>query len=187
MGAMAKGLRNPNHERFCREYIKLGNGSAAYRKIWTVKDNKVSQACASRLRHKPYIKARIEEMQMEIRRKADISFEKILNDYQYALEMAKANQEPGNIIAAAREQARLVGLLVDRRESGQPGDFDQMENISEILEAVEKQAGPEAAMALAKAFGVIADATRDAVQIENAPAGDAEALIEAKPGSDAVN
>lgn len=123
---------------------------------------------------------------MEIKRKSDITFEKILNDYQLALEMARADRKPGEMVSAAREQAKLVGLLVERRELGGAGDFEQMDNVSEILEAVEKEVGPEVALALAKAFNVSKDAENEQ---KSAPAleQDAEALLEAKPGSDAVN
>ena len=122
---------------------------------------------------------------MRINRKSDITLEKILNDYQSALEMAADSNKPGDMISAAREQARLVGLLVERREVGGVGEFEAMENVEEVLEAVAKEAGNEAAMALAKAFGIIAQGQKET--IKNAPAQDAEALIEAVPGSDAVN
>lgn len=122
---------------------------------------------------------------MRITRKSEITLEKILNDYQSALEMAANSNKPGDMISAAREQARLVGLLVERREVGSVGEFEAMENVEEVLEAVAKEAGDEAAMALAKAFGIIAQGQKEV--IKNAPAQDAEALIEAVPGSDAVN
>src|SRR6476646_4780389 len=48
----------------------------------------------------------------------------------------------------------LVGLLVDRREIGNAGDFEQMTDIGQILEKVRQEAGLEAAQALAKAFGL---------------------------------
>ena len=121
---------------------------------------------------------------MEIKRKGDITFEKILNDYQTALDMAKTDRKPAEITAAATAQAKLVGLLIERREQGNAGDFDQMENVSEILEAVKEQAGPEIALALSKAFGI---AESQEIKEVSAPAQEAEALLEAKPGSDAVN
>lgn len=118
---------------------------------------------------------------MRINRKADITFEKILNDFQHALEMAAEERKPGDMISAAKEQARLVGLLVERKEVGGVGEFDKMDDISEVLEAVAKEAGDDAALALAKAFNLVR------VETKNAPAQDAEALLGAEPGSDAVN
>jgi hypothetical protein len=58
------------------------------------------------------------------------------------------------MLNASEKKAKLVGLLVDRREIGNAGDFEQMTDISQILEKVREDAGAEAADALAKAFGI---------------------------------
>ena len=89
-------------------------------------------------------------------KRADITEDKILSDYEGALVLAKKQQKPNSIVNAATAQAKLVGLLRDRVESGGVGDFDKMESVSEVLEAVRSQSGPEAALALAKAFGIVA-------------------------------
>lgn len=124
---------------------------------------------------------------MDIMRKASITFEKILTDYQEAMDLARDKGEPANIISAAREQARLVGLLIDRKEVGAAGDFENMESISDILTAVAAQAGPEAALALSQAFNLIGPTL--VIQAAKAPAPDeAEAvLLDAESPSDAVN
>jgi hypothetical protein len=76
--------------------------------------------------------------------------------------------------SASERKAKLVGLLRDRVEAGNVGDFDNMENISEVLEKVANEAGPDAALALAKAFGIKAEQE------------DSE-LHQAIPPTDAVN
>lgn len=123
-------------------------------------------------------------------RKSDITIEKILTDYQDALNMAKADSKPNEMISAAREQAKLVGLLVERKEVGNAGDFDTMDNISEILQAVAEKAGPEAALALSKVFNLVGQAELTVGIRESSAAIDqeaAEALYMAKPASDQVN
>ena len=190
---MGRILKNPRQERFVRLYLQEtaagGTAADAYRKVyWNAKGFNCVSAGACNLMRKPHIKSRIREMRMDIKRKADITFEKILTDYQEALDLARSKEEAGNMIAAAREQAKLVGLLIDRKEVGSAGDFENMENISEILEAVANQAGPEAALALSKAFGILGPANIVAVEMRKAPEPEnPEALIEAKPASDAVN
>jgi hypothetical protein len=87
-------------------------------------------------------------------KRADITEDKILTDYQIALEIAKEQAKPDSIVNAATAQAKLVGLLRDRIESGNVGEFDALDNVSDILEKVAQQAGPEAALALSKAFGL---------------------------------
>ena len=87
-------------------------------------------------------------------RRADITEDKILTDYQIALEIAKEQARPDSIVNAATAQARLTGLLRDRTEVGKPGDFEQLESISEVLEKVAQELGPEGALALSKAMGL---------------------------------
>lgn len=171
-------LRNARHEAFCREYMKCASGKRAY--LAAYPPNLTAQSAAVggyRLLNKPVIKRRISELQMEIKRKADITIEKILNNYQEALDMARALAKPGEMISAAREQAKLVGLLVERREIGEAGDFDKMDSVEEILNAVKTQVSPEAAKALAQAFGY-----SETIETE-----DSTELLKAEPGSEAVN
>ena len=87
-------------------------------------------------------------------KRADITEDKILTDYQVALDLAKTQEKPDSVVNAATAQAKLVGLLRDRTEVGKPGDFEQLESVSEILEKVSQEAGPEAASALAAAMGI---------------------------------
>ena len=87
-------------------------------------------------------------------KRADITEDKILTDYQVALELAKQQAKPDSIVNAATAQAKLVGLLRERVETG---DFDKMDNVSDILEAVAKEAGPEVASPLSNAFGISAE------------------------------
>lgn len=109
-------------------------------------------------------------------RKADITVEKVLNDYQEALDLAKVQNKAGDIVAAATAQAKLVGLLRERHEHGNVGEFDGVADVTQVLELVAQQAGPEAAMALAAAFG-----------LQKVEDEEADQLIEADPPTGAVN
>lgn len=86
-------------------------------------------------------------------KKSDITLDKVLTDCEAAIEMAKAQSKPNDLVNAAMAQAKLVGLLKDRTEIGAPGDFEGLENISDVLEKIEAEMGPEAALALARAWG----------------------------------
>lgn len=133
---------------------------------------------------------------MEIKRKSDITFEKILNDYQWALENAKGTMDaegnivgirPETVVSAATAQAKLVGLIVDRKEIRGAGEFESMDNISDILQAVADQAGPDAALALSKVFNLTGHDVEAGVILQDATNEQAEALYNAKPASDQVN
>ena len=127
-------LRNPRHEKFAREYVKTGVGAEAYRRAYP-RAHPISTArvCASQLLTKPNIASRTVELRHAMAKRADITEDKILTDYQVALDLAKIQEKPDSVVNAATAQAKLVGLLRDRTEVGKPGDFEQAESISEVL------------------------------------------------------
>ncbi len=184
-------LANMRHEWFCQEYVRSKKQTEAYRIVYCQLDKdgnfkgspKAQWNNSKRLLKRPEVKARIQEIAMIIKRKSEISYEKVLNDYQRALDMAESLGRPGDMISAAREQARLTGLLVERQEFGKAGEFDMMENISDVIEKVKEEAGDEAASALVRAFNLLDNQKQE----EAAAPQDTAALLEAEPGSDAVN
>jgi len=111
----------------------------------------------------------------------DITMDKILTDYEEAKNMARAALRPDVVINAATAQAKLVGLLRDRVETGNVGDFPDTQTIEGILEAVAKEGGADAAMVLATMFGLRVPESQQTEQMKEA------ALFIADPASDSVN
>jgi hypothetical protein len=190
-------LKRQHHELLVREYIRNGGfGAEAYRTVAKIYPGKplkhpVSPAvCASRILSYPEVKARYRELQNQMAKRADITMDKILSDYQEALNLAKVQEKPEAIVNAATAQAKLVGLLRDRVETGQVGEFGDMESINEVIEAVRDQVSPEAANALAIAFG-LSDITEGSKTVLTVSEGECEGneadLVDARPASDAVN
>jgi Terminase small subunit len=148
-------LKNPRHEKFAREYVKTGIGAEAYRRVYPrAHPTSTARVCASQLLTKPNIASRTVELRHAMAKRADITEDKILTDYEEALQLAKAQAKPDSIINAATAQAKLVGLLKDRTETKNVNEFENMESIDDILQKVADEAGPEAAAALSKAFGL---------------------------------
>ena len=158
-------LKNIRHEKFCQEYIKTGRATEAYRLAYDPDGTRLRPGVANvlcydllhgRRRNRMNYSAiprRIEEIRVSLQKKADITLEKILTDYQYAIDGAKQDNKYDTIVSAATAQAKLVGLLKDRIVN-EPSEIESMENISDILERVGQEAGAETALALAKAFGI---------------------------------
>ena len=157
-------LRNPRHEQFAREYVKTGIGAEAYRRVYpTAHPISTARVCASQLLTKPNIAIRTAELRQAMAKRADITEDKILTDYQFAIDHAKGERDeagnvispvkPADIIAGATAQAKLVGLLKDRIETRNVDNFGEMDTVEEVLQAVAERAGPEVALALAKAVG----------------------------------
>jgi predicted transcriptional regulator len=148
-------LANLRHEKFLREYLRCDfNGAEAYRRVYPRHRPNIAKVSASRLLSSANLQRRLREVQVDIIKRADITVDRILNEYEDARLMAMAQQKPEAMGALSERKAKLVGLLVDRREVGNAGEFEQLTNIGEILEKVRQEAGLEAAEALAKAFGL---------------------------------
>ena len=147
-------LRNPRHEKFAREYVATGVGAEAYRRAYP-RAHPISTArvCASQLLTKPNIARRTAELRRAMAKRADITEDKILTDYEDALQLAKVQAKPNVIIKAATAQAKLVGLLKRRMDTKNVNNPEDMEIIDDILQQVTDEAGADAAAALAKALG----------------------------------
>lgn len=171
----------PRQSRFCLEYHKIGVGAEAYRRSYSITDGNVAAVNACRLLSKPHIKRRLFQLEERLMKRNDITMDKVLTDYQYALDLAKKTNRADQIVAAAQAQAKLVGLLRDRVETGNVGDFPDNTTIEGILDAVSREAGPEAAMALASMFGLKVPVSQQTEQMKEA------ALFIADPASDSVN
>lgn len=154
-------LKNERYEYFVREYIKLGaeNCTEAYRRTARRFGRKLTHwnsaaVIGGRLVKRAPIKRRIQELRQQMVKRHDITIDKILKDYAEAMDMARAQGRADQLIAGATAQAKLVGLLRERVETGAAGEFDALENVSDVLEKVAEQAGPEVALALSKAMGI---------------------------------
>ncbi len=160
-------LGNLRHELFCREYIKTGLASEAYRRAYPQpRSPEVVWSASSRLLRHVKVRQRIKVLREQVMKRSDITIEKILSDYQHALNLAKAQSKPNEMVVAAKEQARLVGLLVERKELGGVGDFEHLHDPADVLDKVAREIGPEAAAALGKAFGMVEEVPDNPAQLE---------------------
>lgn len=169
---------------FVMEYVKTRHdAAAAYLKIYgdTCGSKKSASVRASVTLAKPHVKRFLHQQERRVVERRHITIDKILNDYQWALDEAKGSKRIAEVIAAAQAQAKLVGLLRERVETGQVGDFPDTSSIEAILETVAREAGPEAAMALASMFGLKVPQSQETEQMKEA------ALFIADPASDSVN
>jgi hypothetical protein len=174
-------LKHVRHEKVLREYFKAGVKTEAYARIYPNASRDAARMAAARLFAKPQIKKRYEELRQQMIKRADITIDKILADYQWVIDEGKGTAKLGEVKAAAEAQAKLVGLLRERVEAGNVGDFDNAENVSDVIEIVSASLGPEAALALAKAFKLNVAPPEGRLEVSDTD------LEGAKPASDAVN
>lgn len=176
---MPRPAVHPRHERFLREYIRAHyNAAAAYRRVYPNHAPDSARVSASKVLSKPNVKRRLAELTGAIMKRADVTVDRILTEYEEARLMAKSLEKTSDMIAASEKKAKLVGLLRDRIETGGVGDFDGIEDVSEVIERVRDQAGEEAASALLKAFNLVEKPAEDT---------DQSALQAAIPPTESVN
>ncbi len=68
----------------------------------------------------------------------------LLDDLEADRALARDLGQPMAAIKATMNKARLVGLVVDRRERGQPGDFVEPQSETDLLAIVRAELGEEA-------------------------------------------
>jgi hypothetical protein len=168
-------------ELFLRETMKVTNATEAWQRVYKTPSRASAKTLASRTLAKPHVKRRYNELLERQMKKSDITVDKVLSDLQWSIDRGKADGKPSDVIAGANAQAKLVGLLRDRVETGTVGEFGDSNSIADVLELVAKEAGPEAAMTLAAMFGLEVPKTQATKAMEEA------VLFIAESPSDAVN
>ena len=81
-----------------------------------------------------------------------ITVDTLLDDLASDRELARTLGQPSAAIAATQLSAKLVGLLVERKESGQPGDFAGLQSAADVLAQLATELGPETAALLSAAL-----------------------------------
>lgn len=79
-----------------------------------------------------------------------VTVDSLLDDLRADRDLARVLGQPSAAIAATQLTAKLVGLLVDRKESGAPGDFASLQTPEAVLDAVRKDLGDAAADVVAR-------------------------------------
>jgi phage terminase small subunit len=144
-------LKNVKHEMFVRHYVKHGNAAEAYRRAgYRAATPHVASANAARLIACDSIIRRVREVRKAMISRSDITLDKLLSALETDRQLARQNRQIAASINASAMQARLCGLLIDKRESGLPGDFTRMQTAQEIVEQVRVEMGDAAADALQK-------------------------------------
>lgn len=165
-------LKNHRQERFC-QLVK--RGIPPYR-AYPEAGYKPHEGAPYRLCGNVRVKARLRELTKGFAMKTRVTVESITREFDEARELALKVDQPGAAIAATANKAKLHGLLIDRKESGAPGDFAGLASPDEVREKIRQELG-EAAVALYDA----------ADQEEAEPAEEQPAIVPTIEGSGTLN
>ncbi len=84
--------------------------------------------------------------------KTRVTVETLTDEFNEAIAIARETRNAGAVTQAALAKGKLHGLIVDRKESGAPGDFAGLTSAEEVLALVSTELGPETAALLAAAL-----------------------------------
>jgi hypothetical protein len=133
--------------------MRTGVASQAYAKAgYETKPGRPTISAASRLLTHVDVQRRIRELRKQMATRNRITVDTLIDDLREDRQLARELGQPSAAIAATQLSAKLVGLLVDRKESGQPGDFADLQSEADVLALVRSELGDESAQALATAL-----------------------------------
>ena len=124
-------LQNPRWERFARERAKGEKIVRAYAKA----GYSAQRSNAARLIANDSVKARIAELQEKPAKKLEVTLESLLAEAEEARQLAMKLGQSAAAIAAVKEKGVLSGKRIERKESGEPGEFDRLDATS-LREAI---------------------------------------------------
>jgi hypothetical protein len=129
-------LRNPRHEKFAqlvwqadaKNYRRgLAYQAAGYRASLDDKSKSCSaDACAHRLFKNAQVQRRIREISVMAAKRNEVTEDSLIGELEQARIAALEAQQASAAVAATMGKAKVCGLLVERKETGKPGDFDSM-------------------------------------------------------------
>ena len=155
-------LRNIKRERFCQNMLNGAKDSisqaAAYRLAgYKAAAGHPAEVAASRLLSTDEVQHRIAELLAPAARKAGVTVETLLAEYDEVRDLAKADQQLAVAKSATDSKGKLTGLMRDKVEIGAPGDFDGLSSFESVVERIMQDTKPADMLA-------ILDAVRDAIE-----------------------
>jgi hypothetical protein len=142
-------LSNPKHEEFAQQLylgISLGrtNGDSYVAAGYRGHDRNTRDAGASRLRHR--IIARVQELQAQAARAKRVTVESVISELDEARDIAADQKQASAMVNASTAKAKIAGLMVERSEVGEPGDFSGARSLRDLAFRLLEDANPGTAV-----------------------------------------
>lgn len=106
----------PKQERFCQQYIELGDATKAYYAAYDAKGSKpiTANRAAKELLDNPKIAARVRALQEIHQKRHEVTVATITEELQEARTLALQINQPSAAVSASLGKAKLHGLIVDK-------------------------------------------------------------------------
>lgn len=141
-------LTNKRQERFAQ---LLKQGIPPYR-AYPLAGYKRDHAHPYRLAEKGGMKQRLAELDHAFQVKTRVTLETICDKLDEDREFARSVGQAGPALNATIMKAKIHGLMIDRRESGDPGEFSKLQSADDVLALIRAEFGEEIAELLIRAL-----------------------------------
>jgi hypothetical protein len=99
---------------------------------------------------------------------AQVTVNSLIGELDDAKALAERLELPGVVVQAIMGKAKITGNIIERKETGQPGDFAALDNSEQIIDLVRKEMGDTLANALQAALTKAAlEPTHDGTEAVN--------------------
>lgn len=138
-------LKNHRQERFA-QLVK--QGIPPYR-AYPLAGYNAHEGAPYRLCGNVRVKTRINELTRSLAMKTRVTVESVTDELNAIRDRAMALDQPAAARGAVETKAKLHGLLVDRKETGQPGDFAGLQTAEQVLSLLKAELGDDIAALVA--------------------------------------
>jgi phage terminase small subunit len=130
---MTERKLTPKQSRFCEEYCKDLNATAAARRAGY--SAHTANEKGSQLMALPHVRAEVDRLQAEIAAANAVTVQSLLEEAEEARRMARGKENASGMVAATTLKAKLTGLMVEKTEDIVKRDALQvsMQNHTESL------------------------------------------------------
>ena len=127
-------LRNQRREKFAQELAAGKSAAEAYERAGYVKNF----GNCIRLKGNERVAARVAELQHCGAARAEVSVASLLDELEEARKLALKRGQASAAVAATMGKAKILGLIIDRREVGDVGAFDGLTDEQLVEEAAKR-------------------------------------------------
>jgi hypothetical protein len=131
-------LSNAKHELFC-QHLALGETAS---KAYELAGYKPSRSNASVLRAKQNISDRLAEILQESEKtvldQIEYTRDALLSELEETRKLALKRGQASAVVAATMGKAKILGLIIDRREVNEVGKFDSLTDEELVEEATRR-------------------------------------------------
>lgn len=174
-------LLNPRQERFCQ---LLKQGVSPYR-AYPLAGYKKHPGEPYRLRENPRVKRRLTELTKAMAMKARVTVETITDELNAVAQGAANDAQWSAAQAAIVAKAKLHGYMIDRKESGAPGDFANLQSTDDVLKALREALGADVTALVQAVLGRDGESNSGLASPGNACDATNAEIIEVSPSTSA--